>query len=212
MPLLDQLIPILVQIGYHVLVFGLILVAGWVVGRFVGFLVKNLLSRIGADSVLRKSSIGRAIIKSGYTASQFFDNVCRWIIYLAAALFAFNSLGIPSISQSVLSFSSILPDVVAGLIVLIVGFVLSDWFGEFVKRSIPQEQRETLYLGALAEILKVILYFITITLALRQIGIDTTILYIFAEAIAWGIAIAVGIAAGIIAGWFFKDRVKEWLA
>lgn len=212
MSLLSQLASILIQVGYRALIFAVILGAGWVVGRLVGLLVRSSLSRLGADSILRKSSIGRAIIKSGYTASQFFDNVSRWIIYLAATLFALDSLGIPTISQSVSSFIDFLPDLVAGLLVLVVGFVLSDWFGEFIKRSIPQEQKDTFYLGTVAEILKVVLYFITITLALRQIGIDTTVLYIFAEAIAWGIAIAVGVAAGIVAGWFLKDRVKEWLA
>lgn len=212
MTLLSELVSLLVLVGYRALIFAIILAVGWAVGRLVGLLVRSFLSRMGADSVLRKSSMGRAIIKSGYTGSQFFDNVSRWIIYLAAALFALDSLGIPTISQSVSRFIDFIPDLVAGLLVLVVGFVLSDWFGEFIKKSIPQEQKDALYLGTLAEILKIVLYFITITLALRQIGIDTTILYIFAEAVAWGIAIAVGVAAGIVAGWFFKDKVKEWLA
>ena len=45
--------------------------------------------------------------------------------------------------------------------------------------------------------------------------IDVSILYIFANAMAWGIAIGVSVGLGIAFGWGFKDFIaesaKEWI-
>ena len=74
--------------------------------------------------------------------------------------------------------------------------IISDWLGEFVKKSSSPGKRDLLGLNIVGDVVKIVLYFVTLTLALNHLGVDVTILYIFAEAFAWAIAIAVGIAAG----------------
>lgn len=194
---------------YHLLVFTIVLLAGWGVGRLVGYLLYRLSLAVGVDGAFRRTSLGKAILRSGYTGSQFIDLLGRWVIYIAAALLAFESLGVPDISQAVASLLDYFPQLVLALVILVAGIILSDWFGEFVKRSLSPEQRELLYIDLVASLVKMVFYFITVILALREAGIDTTILYIFAEAFAWSIAIAVGVAVGIVVGWTFRDRLKH---
>ena len=133
-------------------------------------------------------------------------------MYIGAILYAFYSLGLPILTSTVTSFILYLPILIGSAIILIVGMIISDWLGEFVKKSSSPEKRDLLGLNIVGDLVKIVLYFVTLTLALNHLGVDVTILYIFAEAFAWAIAIAVGIASGLIVGWVLKDRVKEWIS
>ncbi len=211
MALFDPLLSDLPYILYHILLFAVVLALGWGVGRLVGLLLRQLAQAVGVDAGFRRTSLGQAILKSGYRGSEFVDLAARWAIYATAVLFAFVSLEVPFVTQAVRSFLDYFPQLIVALVILVVGLVLSDWFGEFVRRSVPPEQKQFFYVDPLATLLKFVLYFITAILALREAGIDTTILYIFAQALAWSIAIAVGVAAGVAVGWTFKDRLKHWV-
>jgi small-conductance mechanosensitive channel len=196
---------------YKTAIFFAIILIGWIVGRVLGMLVGRLLARAGGDSLLKQTVIGRALMRADYASFKLGNSLTKWLIYLSAFLYALYSLGLPVLTSSVLSFLNYLPVIVGSGIILLVGMILSDWLGEFVKKSVTPEKRELFYLNIVGDTIKVVLYFVTITLALTHLGVDVTILYIFAEAFAWAIAIAAGVAAGIIVGWFLKDRIKEWI-
>lgn len=190
----------------------IILGIGWVIGRVVGAFIGKLVSRAGADTAFRRTSIGRAILRAGYTASDFSNTLSRWVIYLVAILLALQNLQIPVISRAIEIFLIFLPNIIVAFIIFIAGFILSDWIGESIKKGISVESSQEQYLNIFGDTLKIILYFITITIALSQLGIDITIIYIVAQAFAWAVAISVGVASGIVVGWLIKDRVREWLS
>ncbi len=197
---------------YKAAIFLAIIVIGWVVGKLLGLLVGRVLARAGGDSLLKQTVIGRALMRADYASFKLGNSVTKWLIYISAFLYALYSLGLPVLTTSVLSVLDYLPVIIGSGIILIVGMILSDWVGEFVKKSVSPEKRELFYLNIVGDTIKVILYFVTITLALTHLGVDVTILYIFSEAFAWAIAISVGVAAGIVVGWVLKDRVKEWIS
>ncbi len=189
----------------------IILAVGWVIGRVVGSIVGRIISRTGADMAFRRASIGRAILRAGYTASDFSRTVTKWIIYIIAILLALQNLSIPTISMSIQSFLNYLPNIIMAFIIFVAGSILSDWAGESIKKSFTTEYNQEQYLNLFGEGVKIILYFVTITIALSQLGIDITIIYIIATAFSWAIAIAIGVALGIVLGWILKDKVREWL-
>ena len=188
----------------------IILAVGWFVGRAVGSVMGRIIARTGADMAFRRASVGRAILRAGYTASDFSKTVTKWIIYITAILLALDNLSVPTISNAIQSFLTFLPNVVAAFLIFIAGSILSDWAGESIKKSFTTETNQVQYLNLFGEVIKVVLYFVTVTIALSQLGIDITIIYIIATAFSWAVAIAVGVAAGIVVGWMLKDRVKEW--
>lgn len=202
---------VLATIGIRVLVVAIILAVGWVAGRLIGHLVGRAMSQLGGDAILRKAAFGRTLSRSGLAPSDFAHALAKWIIYVTAFLFALDSLEIPYISVQVLLFLAFLPTLIGALIILIVGFTVSDWAGELVKKGFTDEQKAATYVGFIGEFVRVALYFVTITIALSRIGVDVTILHIFAQAFAWAFAIIIGVAAGIIIGWMLKDKVKEFL-
>ena len=209
-PLIDQgLIDNLLGIGYSTLIMGVILAAGLLMGRITGVAVGRIVTRIGADSVFRKTALGRVLLRSGFTASDLSKSLSKWIIYVASILIALQTLRIPAISEPIQSFLLFLPTLIEAFLILIFGFMLSDWVAELIKKGAAEEQRQTFYLDVIGDLTKVALYFITITLTLSQLRIDVTILHIFAQAFAWSVAIFVGVAAGIVVGWLLKDKIKD---
>ena len=205
----QALLSVVLLIGYKAIIVVAILAVGWVVGRVFGMLVGRTVARIGGDAAFRRTAFGRALIKSGMTASDFSNSLTKWIIYITALLFALDSLGIGFISSGVREFLAYLPMLVGTVILVLIGLIFSDWIGESIKRGFTSEQREAFYLDFIGNFVKIVLYYVIITLALSQLGVDVTILHIFAQALAWAIAIAAGVASGIVIGWFIKDKVKD---
>ena len=207
------------QLGQDLLVvalktalFLIIIGIGWIIGTVIGALAGKLTSRAGGDALLRQTVIGRTLMRSDYPSARLAKELTKWLIYIATFLIALESLALPLITGYVISFLAYLPIIIGSIIILMVGLILSDWAGEYVKKSVSPEKRDLFYLDLIGNLVKVILYFVTITLTLTHLGVDVTILYIFAQALAWGIAIAVGAAAGIVFGWMLKDKVKQWVS
>lgn len=198
-------------IGYHAAVFAAIVALGYVVGRLVGEVVGRSVDRFGLDATMRKTAIGRAVLKSGFTASELMKSVSKWSIYIVSLLFALQSLNIPYLEVPVNAVLNFIPNLIIALVIFIFGGALSDWAGEIAKKSFSHEGAPAFYTDLLGNLLKLVLYFVVIDISLTELGIDVTILNIIAQAFAWGIAIFVGISAGIVVGWLLKDRIREIL-
>ncbi|MEM2909602.1 MAG: hypothetical protein QXO01_00830 [Nitrososphaerota archaeon] len=185
----------------RLLVFVTILLIGWIIGRLLYSAVSRIIGKMGWEHHMRKTAIGRAILSSGYTAGTFSASIIKWLVYFIAILYSIYALDIPELSAGVSQIFTYLPSLVTGIIILVVGLILSDWTAELVKQSQPKSELSTLA----SDIIRVFLYFIVITVALANLRIDITIIYIFVTPIAWSVAIILG----IIVGWTLKDRVKE---
>ncbi|MEN3052554.1 MAG: hypothetical protein ABC536_02445 [Candidatus Methanosuratincola petrocarbonis] len=207
----DWLLEQLNLIGFHAAVFGVIIAFGYVVGRLVGEIVGRSVDRFGFDATMRKTAIGRAVLKSGFTASELMRSVSKWSIYIVSLLFALESLNIPYLEGPVNAMLNFIPNLVIALVIFIFGGILSDWAGEIAKKSFSHEGAPSFYTDLLGNLLKLVLYFVVITISLNELGIDVTLLNLIAQALAWGIAIFVGVSAGIVVGWLLKDRLKEIL-
>jgi hypothetical protein len=105
------------------------------------------------------------------------------------------------------SIVSYLPSFIAGVFILIFGFIISDFVGDAIE-SIGKEAKIE-FSGMISNAVKLLLYFIVLTVGLGMMKIDIEILYIFAEALAWGGAIGIGAGLGIALGWGLKDFVAK---
>ncbi len=191
-----------------------ILVIGWIVGRLVGKAVAAVLDRVGVDDALAKTSIGKAIERQYGGAGNrgivaFFDLIVRWFIYLIAILAAANVLQLAFLTGLVQSIIAFLPNVAVFVIILIVGFIVIDYLADFL-RHLGATRRISM-MGPLITALQAFLYFVLVMLALQQLRIDLTIIYIFITPIAWGIGLGLGAAIAIIVGFGLRDRAPEMM-
>lgn len=187
----------------------IILIIAWIVGRALGAVVSRVLDRVGVDDALRRTVVGRSIESSGTSISRVFDLIVRWTIYIIGIMAAVDVLGITaltSVTQSVLMY---IPSLISALIVLIVGFILADFVGDLIRRIGTESGMS--YMGIFSTATQIFLYFIVIIIALDQLRINTSIIYVFATALAWGIAIGAGVGLGIAFGIGLKDKVPKML-
>ncbi|MBC5793023.1 MAG: hypothetical protein H8Z69_03195 [Nanohaloarchaea archaeon] len=185
----------------------IILVIGWVVGRFVGGIVRQMVDRFQLDRQLLGTPLGDKMGGTEASVAGFFGKLVKWFIYGLAFLAAANLLAIPLLSQWISVALTYLPAFIGGVLVIVLGFVLADWIGDAIERT--DTATRTGYTEFIADGVRVFLYFTAIVIGLDTMAVDVTILYIFGRAVSWGVALGIALALGIGFGWGSKDYISE---
>jgi small-conductance mechanosensitive channel len=182
----------------------IILLIGWIIGRLLGKYISLFLDKIGVDDALIKTSVGKAIEQTGTSVVSFFNLIVRWFVYLIALLAAANVLQLEFLTNLLNTFVLYLPNIAAFLIILIAGFILVDYFADFLS-GWGKVQQVTM-MDPIVLALRVFFYFVVMILALTQLLIDLTIIYIFITPIAWGVGIGLGAAIAIFFYYGLRDH------
>ncbi|WP_292394686.1 mechanosensitive ion channel family protein [Methanoculleus sp. UBA303] len=187
----------------------IILIIGWILGRILGRVVAEIIDRIGIDDALRKTSAGAYIEQSRMSIVRLFELIVRWIIYLLAILAAVSVLQIPSLTKAVAVIVAYIPNIVAFILILVVGIILIDWLMDALQ-GMGETQRIQGF-GVITALLRAFLYFVVVILALQQLLLDLSIIYVFVVPLAWGVALGIGAAIAIIVGFGLRDRAPEMM-
>lgn len=190
-----------------------ILIIGWAVGRGLGAVISKILDKAGVDDALRKTSVGKAIEKSGISLPKFFDILIRIFIYLIAILGAVNILEIEMLSRFMSMVVEYLPSFIAGVFILIFGLMAADFVGDAITAIGREAKIEYASIASLA--VRGILYLVVIIVGLSTMRIDVSILNAIVTALAWGLAGALAIGGGIAVGFGLKDvvakKAEDWM-
>lgn len=186
----------------------MVLIIGWTIGRIAGKAFSKAFTKTGLDVAVKKTAVGKAIERSGVTSVVFFDRLIRWSIYLLTILAAIDLMKIEAASLFIQKISDYLPQFIGGVFVLFVGLIISDFIGNAVRSLGAELEFSALLAGAL----KILLYFIVTVTALSVMQIDVSILRTFANAMAWGVAIAFGIAFGLGFKDYIAKNAERWIA
>ncbi|MBE9121321.1 mechanosensitive ion channel [Tychonema sp. LEGE 07199] len=203
----------------------IILAVAYILGRWIGDLVTNILTGIGFNNVfswlgvqpkqplrLPPSSIDpeATILQEpelpARTPSQFVGIVVQVGIMLFAVVAATDVLGIPALTAIVSGIVLVAGRVLAGLVVFAIGLYLANLAFSLIASSGTRQAR---LLGQTARI--AIIAFVA-ALALQQMGIGSDIVNLafglLLGAIAVGIALAFGLGGREIAA----NELRQWLA
>jgi hypothetical protein len=182
----------------------IVLLIGWIVGRLLGKAVHVLLDKFAELGMVKSIGLMGPVEKSGITLGYLGDLVVRWVVYLIAVLAAVDILNMDYLSALMTKVVEYIPHVVAFVLILIVGFLLVDYFMDFLHKFIGSGGIELI--TPVLFLFRLFLYFVIAILALSQLMIDLTIIYTLVTPVAWGIGIGVGAAIAIIVGFGLKDR------
>lgn len=185
----------------------IILVVGWLLGKFVGRLVREGVDAIELDRMVLETPLGKILGGTERSVSRSFASVTKWFVVALAVLAAANVLAIDLLSRWISTALSYLPAFIAGLLVILLGFVVADFIGNAISRT--EAARETIYASWFAAGTRMFLYFTAIVIGLDTMGIDVSILYVFARAAAWGLAAALAIGVGLAFGLGGRDYVAN---
>ena len=191
----------------------IILLIGWFVGRLVSSVVRRVADRTNIDRSVLKTPLGGALGGSEKAVSASLGRIGAYFVYALAILTAADALAIDLLSMWIADAVSYLPAFVAGLLIIVIGFVLADFLGDVVSHT--ETVTDTGYTEMFADGLRVFLYFVVTIIGLGTMGVDVQILNTFAQAAAWGLAAGVALAIGIGFGLGGRDYVAanigDWL-
>lgn len=193
-----------------------ILLVGVVVAKMVERATDFALRRIGFDRWMQEGGVTEALERAGTNLdpSSVLAKLVFWTVMLLAILLAANALGITAISILFAELLAYVPNVIAAVIVLVLGLLL----GEFIKDLVLASAGGLQGSHNLARAAKGAIILLAVFMALEQLDIAQDIVLVFfiavvgAAALAAGIAFGLGgreIAAQIASDWYERNRARR---
>lgn len=173
---------------------------GWIVGKVVGRVTKEIMRRLEVDQYISKGK--KPVLK----LSGIFSLIFSWAIYLVFIQAAVDALGIPTLASFFQSILEFLPGVIKAILVIVVGYTIA----EYVRSGI--EASGITYSELMGKTLFFLIIYIAVAMALPLVGIDPTLvnslLLIIVGSIGVGIAIAIGLGLKDVVAEIVKKKFK----
>ena len=182
---------------------------GYLVGKIAGWIVGKIVKTLNLDRHWSRTGIGQATASSGWSMSKIFGTATKWFIYLFFIAAAVNVLQFPQVSQAINNVWLWVPNVIAFLLVLVIGSLLVDFVGSWMQRELPR--RGIIAGKTIGLVATGLLYAIVLTVAVTQLGIGQAILNNVITAMVWGLAAAVAIGFGVGLAYGLKEAIPSMI-
>jgi hypothetical protein len=177
---LNQFATTIAQAAPKIVAALILLGIGLLVGRIIGWVV---------------TGIGESISRAGWNLTRIISVAARWFVYLFFISAAVNVLEFTQLSQAIDDVWLWIPNVVAFIIILVIGALIADFVGRWMQRELPA--RGVVGGKAIALVATGILYAIVLVVATTQLQIGEAILNSVISALIWGMAAAIAIGVGV---------------
>lgn len=195
-----------------------LLLAGYVLGKIAGSVLRRVLARMGADRLAERSGLVEFTRQWGMERplSAVVGSLAFAFVLLAFAISAADSLGLEAAGQAVAQVMLFLPKFVAALAVLVLGLMAASWLSGFVRRAADNAGVE--YAPTLARLTMGVLAALVVLMAVDQLDIRIVLLQevIGVLLAAMGVAVALSLGLGtrtlageIVGGVYLRDLLKE---
>jgi len=171
-----------------------LLVIGYLFGLVLGYFLKTVLQKLGLDRWLDKTELSKAIGRTHISA--ILGEILKWYVFIVFLQAAVDLIDLGPLSEMLGRVVTWLPHLILAIIIILIGLI----FAHFVELKII-EHSEVKGIKAIVRLLKWVIVFMVIVIALRQIGLQVDLLenafLLVLGALAIGIALALGIALGL---------------
>jgi hypothetical protein len=195
----------------NVLAVVTILIGGLLLAWIVKILLSFFLKAIHFDRVGERWGLRQLLAKGGVDASpsSLVSRFFFWLIVLITLILAINALELTATQMLVAQFFMYLPNLLAALLILIVGYLVASFLGQAVLIAAVNAQFESAKtLG------KAVHWFITIlilTMALYHIGVAEKVLIAAFSILLGGIVLTLAIAFGWGGREIARDFLEKWV-
>ena len=173
----------------QIIAAGLILIVAYVVSRFVGRLVAELVSGAGVDEIPMKLDVQRFL---GQTrVSDIIGCLIVFFTMLFAVSEAADRLGLEQISVLIAMFIQFGASILLGAVILVVGFWLANVVANVIQRG---EYNSSRWLGNL---IRILIMGLVIAMGLRAMGIADSIVNLAFGLTLGSVAVAFALAFGL---------------
>lgn len=203
----------LVQLGEFLpklLVAIIILVAGWLLAKFVKLVVIKGLQAINFHVLTEKAGIDGFLKQGGIKAGMagVLGVLGYWLVILLTLMVAFNGLGLTYVTELVGQIVLFIPKVVVAVLILAVGLYFARFISQLVSaysKNVGMEDAELL--GRIAQY--AIMVFVAL-IALEQVNVVTDIIRQTFMILLAGIVLALALAFGIGGQKTAGDLLARW--
>ena len=185
-----------------------LLLAGYAIAKMVERGADRALHRIGFDRWMREGGVTEALQRAGTTLdpSTALAKLVFWTVMLLVILLAANALGLVVVSTLFSELLAYIPNVIAAVIILILGIVL----GEFVKDLVLASAGALPGGRTLARAAKAAVIVLAVFMGLEQLGIAQDIVLVAFIAVVGAAALAAGIAFGLGGRDVAAEITRQW--
>jgi len=172
----------------------IVLIVGGFVAVILGHALRVVLEKLRVDDYVRKTRLTKTI---GHThVPAVAGEIFKWYIIILFLQQAVSLVNLGTLSTLLGQFVAWLPSVIVAVIIVLFGIAVANYV--YYKTWEHSKQKGV---KASAGILKAVIIFMVLLMALRQIGVDVGILehtfLLIVGALAIGIALALGIGLGL---------------
>jgi hypothetical protein len=189
----------------------IIFVVGWIIARLVKFGVERLLKLVRLDKATEKAGVQEFLKKGAIvkTPAEIIGSLVYWFIMILVIIASLDALGLPIVSDMLNSIFLYIPNVVAAIVVLILGFLLGNLLSAVVRTAASNAGLKNA--DGLGKLSLYAIVFFSGAIALIQLGIGEEIVEA-AFGIAFGAtALALAIAFGLGGRDVAAEYLKRWL-
>ncbi len=191
----------------NLLVAVLIFVIGVVLALIFRAVFSRLFRAVGVDRFFERYGTAELMKKGGLRdpVSVLLSKFLAWVIVVIFAVIAMRTLEVITIRQLLESFLLYLPSVFTALLVLLFGYLLSNFLGRAA--LIASVNAGIRIAGIIGKFVKFLIFTLAVTMALEQLGIGReTVILTFVIVLA-GVVLALALAFGLGG----RDLAKEYL-
>jgi hypothetical protein len=181
----------------RILLAMVLLISALVVAKVIERILRAVMSRLRFDALVEKVGIDQTIQRLGIRESLNFV-IPRIIYYLLLFLFArtaADSMGLTAISGAIGAFMGYLPNLVAAVLILVLGSAAAQFAGRTVAQAAQNSGID--FASSLGAMVSGLLLFVLGIMAVSQLQIDTEIVRVVTTAILAGLALAFGLTFGL---------------
>jgi hypothetical protein len=189
----------------------IVFVIGIIVAKLIKMAIVRLLKLIRFDSATEKTGINEFLQKGNITStpSEVIGALIYWFIAILVLIASLDALGLPVVSDILNDIFLYIPNVVAAIIVLVLGLLFANLLSAIVQTAMSNVGLKTS--EALGKVSYYSVVFFSISIALIQLGIGervVTAAFIIAfGALALALSLSFGLGGREIAG----EYLKKWL-
>jgi hypothetical protein len=177
--------------------FAVVLIVGWIISSLLARGVQALLHAVKFNELARRSGFADFVHKMGVKddSSGVIANIVKWFVRLIALVVAFDTLGLPAVSNVLQQLLLWVPNLVVALVVLVIGGLAAKALSQLVRGASAEAGFTNP--DMLATVASVAVWGFTIVVAVNQLGIATTLINTMLVGLVGALALAFGLAFGL---------------
>jgi len=177
--------------------FAVVLIVGWIISSLLARGVEALLHAVNFNDMARRSGLADFVQKMGVRddSAGVIAGIVKWFVRLIALVVAFDTLGLPAVSNVLNQLLLWLPNLIVALVVLIFGGLAAKALSRLVRGATAEAGFSNP--DTLATVARVAVWGFAIVVAITQLGIATTLINTIIIGLIGGMSLAFGLAFGL---------------